>query len=31
MDRETRRLVVLVAAFIVLCVVIGGVWPWMIR
>lgn len=30
-EPEDRRLIVKVLAFVVVCVVIGGVWPWLIR
>ena len=28
---STRRLVVLVLVFIVVFIVLGGVWPWLLR
>lgn len=28
---STRRLVAVVLVFIVVCIVLGGVWPWLIR
>lgn len=28
---STRRLVALVLVFIVVCIVLGGVWPWLLR
>jgi hypothetical protein len=30
-DPDTRRLLGWVLAFVVLCVILGGLWPWLIR
>lgn len=31
MDRDELGLVLRVVAFVVLCIIVGGVWPWLIR
>jgi hypothetical protein len=28
---STRRLVVVLVVFVVACIVVAGVWPWLIR
>lgn len=31
LDPDNRRLVWQVLVFIVVCIVLGGLWPWLIR
>jgi hypothetical protein len=30
-DRDDRRLIAKLLVFVVLCIIVGGLWPWLLR